>query len=301
MTDPVKQQDVPDTIPAPDAPATATAPTPTPTTDAPWLVALDVDGTIMLADGTITPAVASEVARLRDAGHEVMIATGRAASMTLPVVEQLQIAPEYLVCSNGAVTLRRDPNAPLGYTRAHVETFNPTGVLTAIYERLEGASFAVEDEHGHYRYVGDFPNASLGISSEQVEFEQLLDVEATRVVVLSFEHGQEEFLSIVEEIGLHKVSYNIGWTAWLDIAPDGVNKATGMERVREWLDMPRSRIIAVGDGRNDLELLEWAAVQGRGVAMGQAPDEVKAAANELTGRDDEDGLAATLATVARDG
>lgn len=263
----------------------------------PWLVALDIDGTIMLADGTITPAVAEQVSRLRDAGHEVMIATGRAVSMTLPVIKKLGISPEYLVCSNGAVTMRRDPSAPVGYTRAHLETFDPTSVLMAIRGRLEGASFAVEDEHGHYRYVGEFPNASLGISSEQVEFEQLLGLEATRVVVLSLDHDQEEFLGIVDEIGLHKVSYNIGWTAWLDIAPDGVNKATGMERVRAWLDMPRSRVIAVGDGRNDIELLEWASTVGRGVAMGQAPAEVKAAANELTGSDHEDGLASTLATV----
>lgn len=263
----------------------------------PWLVALDVDGTIMLQDGTITDAVAREVSRVRDAGHEVMIATGRAVSMTLPVIKKLGISPEYLVCSNGAVTMRRDPAAPIGYTRAHLETFNPSSVLTAIHERLEGASFAVEDEHGHYRYVGEFPNASLGISSEQVEFEQLLGLEATRVVVLSFEHDQEQFLGIVEEIGLHKVSYNIGWTAWLDIAPDGVNKATGMERVREWLDWPRSRVVAVGDGRNDIELLEWASTLGRGVAMGQAPDEVKAAANEQTASDHEDGLATALAEL----
>ncbi|WP_233245523.1 HAD family hydrolase [Salinibacterium hongtaonis] len=263
----------------------------------PWLVALDIDGTIMLQDGVITEAVSREVARARDLGHEVMLATGRAVSMTLPVAEKLGIQPEYLVCSNGAVTMRRDPEAPLGYTRAHVETFDPSVVLTALHERLAGASFALEDEHGHYRYVGEFPTASLGISSERVEFDELLGVEATRLVVLSLEHDQEEFLGIVEQIGLHKVSYNIGWTAWLDIAPDGVNKATGMERVREWLDAPQSRVMAVGDGRNDIEMLEWASVVGRGVAMGQAPDEVKAAANEVTATDHEDGLAAALATL----
>lgn len=263
----------------------------------PLLVALDIDGTIMLQDGEITDAVAREITRVREAGHEVMIATGRAVSMTLPVIEQLGISPEYVVCSNGAVTLRKDPDSPRGYTRAHLETFNPRHVLTTIHDRLGDASFAVEDEFGHYRYVGDFPTASLGISSEKVPFEQLLIDEATRVVVVSPEHDGDEFLSIIEGLGLHKVSYNIGWTAWLDIAPDGVNKATGMERVREWLDVPRSHVIAVGDGRNDIELLEWAAISGRGVAMGQGPDEVKAVANEITGSDREDGLATTLASL----
>ena len=79
---------------------------------------------------------------------------------------------------------------------------------------------------------------------------------------------EEEFLRIVDEIGLSQVSYAIGWTAWLDIAPKGVNKATALERVREWLGLERSQMVAVGDGRNDVDMLGWAAAGGRGVAMG---------------------------------
>ena len=99
-------------------------------------------------------------------------------------------------------------------------------------------------------------------------------------------------------MGLHRVSYNVGWTAWLDIAPDGVNKATALERVRALHGVPRSRVMAVGDGRNDIDMLEWASVEGRGVAMGQAPDEVRAAANEVTGSDLQDGAAMALATLS---
>jgi hydroxymethylpyrimidine pyrophosphatase-like HAD family hydrolase len=114
-------------------------------------------------------------------------------------------------------------------------------------------------------------------------------------VVISPEHAIEDFLSVVERMGLHKVSYNVGWTAWLDIAPDGVNKSTALERVRELLGIPRSRVLAMGDGRNDIDMLEWASVEGRGVAMGQAPDEVLAVANEVTGTDIDDGAATVLA------
>ena len=107
-------------------------------------------------------------------------------------------------------------------------------------------------------------------------------------------HAIEDFLSVVERMGLHKVSYNVGWTAWLDIAPDGVNKATALERVRELLDIPLSRVLAIGDGRNDIDMLEWAAAEGRAVAMGQAPDEVRAVATEVTATDLDDGVAAVL-------
>ena len=261
-----------------------------------WLIALDIDGTVLREDGVMNEPVIAAVQKVRDAGHEVMLATGRSVAMTLPILERLSITPEYVVCSNGAITLRRDPDAPSGYVRDHVETFNPSEVLTTIRANLETADYAVEDEDGLYRFTGHFPDGTLGAASEKVPFEELLTAHATRVVVISPGHKIEDFLSVVERMGLHKVSYNVGWTAWLDIAPDGVNKSTALERVRNLLDIPRSRVMAVGDGRNDIDMLEWASVEGRGVSMGQAPDEVIAASNERTASDLDDGVATLLDT-----
>jgi 5-amino-6-(5-phospho-D-ribitylamino)uracil phosphatase len=114
--------------------------------------------------------------------------------------------------------------------------------------------------------------------------------------VISPGHAMDEFLAVVELMGLHKVTYNVGWTAWLDIAPDGVNKSTALERVRQALGIAGERVMAVGDGRNDIEMLAWAvSIGGRGVAMGQAPEEVLSAASEVTERDTADGLALALA------
>ena len=262
----------------------------------PWLIALDIDGTLLREDGTVSDEVILQVQRMRDLGHEVMLATGRSVSMTLPVLDRFDIAPHYVVCSNGAITLKRDADAPTGYARIAVDSFDPSEVLTTIRESLEDASYAVEDENGFYRYTGFFPDSTLGASSQKVAFEELLKHEATRVVVISPEHAIEDFLSIVERMGLHKVTYNVGWTAWLDIAPDGVNKATALERVREWHGIPRSRVLAVGDGRNDIDMLHWASAEGRGVAMGQAPREVLAAANEVTASDLDDGIAVLFAS-----
>jgi HAD superfamily hydrolase (TIGR01484 family) len=260
-----------------------------------WLIALDVDGTVLQEDGTLTEATRTAIASVRDQGHEVMLATGRSVSMTLPVLDQLGIAPRYVVCANGAVVLRRDPEAPVGYARDHVETFDPTEVLTTIRAHLGDASFAVEDAEAVFRYTGHFPDGALAVSSRKVEFDELLGVAATRVVVISPGHAIEDFLAVVERMGLHKVTYNVGWTAWLDIAPDGVNKATGLERVRAALGVPASRVLTAGDGRNDIDMLEWTAAGGGvGVAMGQAPPEVASVATEVTGTDLDDGLADAL-------
>ena len=259
----------------------------------PWLVALDIDGTILHEDESIDERVADAVRACRERGHEVTLATGRSWATTAPVLERLGLEPEYVVCANGAITMRRDDAASGGYVREHVETFDPTRVLERIRAFLPSGRFMVELADGFRLYTEGMSDWNLD-EAREVEFDELLDQRATRVVVISPDHELEEFLEIVEEMGLHHVSYSIGWTAWLDIAPDGVSKATALERVRGWLDLPLERVIAVGDGRNDIDMFTWAGAAGRAVAMGQAPAEVRAAANETTDDIDHAGLAAVL-------
>jgi 5-amino-6-(5-phospho-D-ribitylamino)uracil phosphatase len=268
--------------------------------NAAWLVVLDVDGTTLQEDGSTSDAVIEQVHRLESAGHQVMLATGRSPGTTIPVLGQLGITPRFVVCSNGAITLHRDAKALHGYRREWVELFDPTDALRSIHAHLGNARFAVEDEHGRYRYTAPFPNSAIGLDSERVElveFDELLNRSVTRVVVISPNHDVEDFLAVVRNMGLHRVSYAIGRTAWLDIAGEGVNKATAMERVRVELGISRERVMAVADGRNDVELLSWASESGRGAAMGQSPADVIEVANELTGTVYEDGLAKVLATL----
>ena len=260
------------------------------------LVALDVDGTLMHADETISTAVVDAVARARADGHELMLATGRSWETAWPVMQRAGLDSEYAVCANGALTMRRDASEPSGYRREHVETFDASEVLATVRPELPHGRFMVEDATGFRRYTERIDDWELS-RSEQVPFERLAEVPATRVVVVSPRHDEEEFFEIVERMGLHKVSYSIGWTAWLDISPHGVNKATAMERVRGLLDVDRADVVAVGDGRNDIDLLRWASALGRGVAMGHAPDDVKDAAGEVTGTIDEDGVARLLETL----
>lgn len=269
-------------------------PAPRPTDAAePWLVALDVDGTILHEDESIDERVADAILAARERGHEVTLATGRSWSTTASVLERLGLTPEYVVCANGAITMRRDDGASGGYSRAHVETFDPTAVLERIRTFLPGGRFMVELPDGYRLFTRGMTDWNLE-NAHEVSFEELLDQRATRVVVVSPDHELEDFLQVVEDMGLHQVSYAIGWTAWLDIAPDGVSKATALERVRGWLDLPLDRVLAVGDGRNDIEMFSWAGAAGRSVAMGQAPAEVRSAAAETAADIDHAGLAAVL-------
>jgi Cof subfamily protein (haloacid dehalogenase superfamily) len=262
-----------------------------------WLVALDIDGTLLTHRGDVHPEVVTAVRDTAERGHEVMLATGRSWAETRSVLRDLSVWPEFVVCSNGAVLMKRDALASDGYVRHQVKTFHPEQVLNLIRYHLPAGCYAVEDEQGDYYFTEPLPGVDPNSMHYQVPFERLLSLRATRVVVVSPDHDAEEFLKVVERIGLQRVSYAIGWAAWLDIAPEGVSKASALEGVREALEVPRSRLFAVGDGDNDIQMLAWAGEMGRGVAMGNASDDVKGYATEITGTVDENGLVSALLTL----
>ena len=260
-----------------------------------WLIALDVDGTLVHDDGFLSERVAAEVKRVRALGHHVIVSTGRSATQTVPVLHQLEITDGLSVCSNGAVTVRVQPDEPRGYVPHEVVTFNPREILTQLINKLPDAHFAVENIDGTYKFHRPFPRYALGTENFETPLEELMEEPVSRVVVLSPQHGADEFADIVSSIGLHSVTYAIGYTAWLDISPEGISKASALEKVRTQLGVPAHQVIACGDGRNDISMLEWArAGGGYGFAMGQGPDEVKEAATAVVASVEDDGVAEVL-------
>jgi Cof subfamily protein (haloacid dehalogenase superfamily) len=261
----------------------------------PWLIAIDIDGTLVHDDGYLAPEVIREVVRVRELGHHVVVATGRAAANAIPVVQDVGIEEGHVVCSNGAVTIEINQEDGRGYIVREVIGFDPGPVLSQLIEKLPEAHFAVEDVDGTYRFHKPFPSYALGAENIETPLDQLMHGEVSRVVVLSPEQNVNDFLEIVESVGLHSVSYAIGYTAWLDISPQGVTKASALEQRRKALDIPRNRVITIGDGRNDISMFEWAN-EGGGLsfAMGQGPDEVKQAAQIVTAAVEEHGVAKVL-------
>ncbi len=258
------------------------------------MIALDVDGTLVNHDGHMSDPVREAARAVVAAGHHVMIATGRSLNATLPIIEHIGIENGYAVCCNGGVTLRLDSGLADGYEIIHKATFDPGPALRALRKQLPTAKYALEDEDGNFLSTERFQDASFGVEAIGVDFQTMLEATAVRVVVFSAENTPEEFDAAIRHIGLAGVTYSVGWTAWLDIAADGVTKASALERLRGRLDIGTHRTVALGDGRNDIEMLTWA---GRGVAMGQAPVEVIAAADEITKSVFEDGAAHVLRSL----
>ncbi|MGN7704438.1 MULTISPECIES: HAD family hydrolase [Cellulosimicrobium] len=260
----------------------------------PLLVALDIDGTLMSYDQELSDDVRDAVADLRAAGHHVVLASGRSLIAMTPVAEILGIDRGWVVASNGAVTARLDPDEPDGYVLEDVVTFDPGPALRLLREHLPDARYAVEDVGVGFRMNELFPDGELDGVHRVVDFDELWSGEVTRVIVRAPGSTSEQFHELVERLGLDDVTYAVGWTAWMDIAPLGVTKATGLELVRRTLHVQPHRTVAVGDGRNDVDMLRWAA---HGVAMGHADAVVQAAADEVTGSIEDDGAAHLLRSL----
>ncbi len=261
------------------------------------LIALDIDGTVVLEDQSLSPGIVEAVEHAHRAGHEVMLATGRSWEGTRGILRVLGLSPEYVVCSNGAVVLRRlggDLAEEHQYERFHVETFDATEVLTLLGTHLPHAQYMVELADGRRLYTEPLDDWNLA-GAKRVPFQELSAQPVCRVVAVSRNDSQEEFSRIVESVGLHQVMYWIGWSSWLDVAPQGVDKGTGLEIVRQQLGVDPEHVLVMGDGPNDVGMFEWALSHGgRAVAMEQGSQAVRDAAGETTTSVYDGGVAAVL-------
>jgi len=258
------------------------------------LVALDVDGTTINHAGELSPVVRDAVRQVAAKGHHVVIATGRSIVATTDILDALGIEHGYAVCSNGAVSLELDPSEDKGYRVIEAVTFDAAPALNLLHAEWPEAVVAVEELGVGFKLSAPFPDGELTGELTVVPWEELVAEPVTRVTFRAPNGTAEDFLALTERIGLHGVNYAVGFTAWLDLNPEGVSKGSALEILRRRLGIDPRHTVAVGDQRNDLEMLRWAA---RGVAMGQAPDEVKEVADEVTGTVDEDGLVPVLRSL----
>ena len=251
------------------------------------LLALDVDGTLVDWDNVMTPTLREAVRDVAAQGVHVVLSTGRSVPGVIDAADKLGFDDGIAVASNGAVTFSYHPVEVLTTV-----TFDARETVKLLLDHVPDAAVAVEEIGRGYRINKPFPDGEITGEMILQTVEELVAEPVTRVIIRSPDQSAEEFIELAERLGLHGTNYFVGYTAWLDLAPSGVTKASGLESVASRLGVARSKVLAVGDGRNDLEMLRWA---GRGVAMGNAPVEVQDAADGVTETVEHDGVVMELA------
>ena len=264
----------------------------------PKLVALDIDGTLLKwveGVGTtyeqISPPVYDAVHRALDAGVHVVLASGRSPHGMTNVADLLDLHGDegeqlWVVASNGAVVFRYPP-----IDVVHEVTFDAAPAVRAVLQEHPSALVAVEERGVGYRVNRPFPPGELSGEFTIADVADLVAVPVSRVIIRDPDATADDFVALGARLGLQGTDYVVGWTAWLDLAPVGVSKASGLEYVARELGVDAPDVLAIGDGRNDIEMLQWA---GRGVAMGQSIDEVQESADAVTGSVHDEGAAQEL-------
>jgi HAD superfamily hydrolase (TIGR01484 family) len=262
----------------------------------PKLVALDIDGTLLKwveGSGTtheeIAPRVHAAVRRAVAAGAHVVLSSGRSPHGMTRIADLLDLGnaePVWIVASNGAVVFRYPPLEVV-----HEETFDARAAVAAVLAEHPHALVAVEERGVGYRVNRHFPDGELSGDMIITDVHDIVAGPVSRVIIRDPRATADDFIALAATLGLHGTDYVVGWTAWMDLSPVGVSKASGLAYVADELGVAAEDTLAIGDGRNDLEMLAWA---GRGVAMGQAVQEVLDAADAVTGTVYDDGAAEEL-------
>jgi hydroxymethylpyrimidine pyrophosphatase-like HAD family hydrolase len=206
-----------------------------------------------------------------------------------PILAELELTAGVTICSNGAVWV---DSASCMVMRQ--EVFDPVGPVELLTELLPGAVFTAEEVgfgHRTTRTVATLPH--FGGVTRVVD---LIELVATPTTGLSVHWPERTYADLAAAMagvtiaGVH-CSVDVDGRAWMMLTSAGVTKGSALEQLRVALGVDSTDTLAVGDGTNDVEMLRWA---GLGVAMGQAPAVVRAAADEVCGPVHSDGLAALL-------
>jgi HAD superfamily hydrolase (TIGR01484 family) len=261
------------------------------------LVATDLDGTLLRDDKTISPRTAATLRRLTARGVHFVLVTGRPVRWLSNVYAQLDLAVP-AICANGAVVyepdadeiLRTDPLAP-----ERLEE-----VCQRLRAEIPGVRFAVEiadsREMRHeqsYAFRGEPDPAVRMLDSP----DELYAAPAVKLLVRGEDpaDGRPDTGTFAARVaacvtGLAEATHSTD-AGLVEISAAGITKAAGLAWLSERLGVRAQDVVAFGDMPNDLPMLAWA---GRSVAVANAHATVRAAADDIAGSNEHDGVAAYL-------
>ena len=268
----------------------------------PYLIALDVDGTLLDSQGRLRDRVRDAVRAAVAAGHHVVLATGRRWVASRPFAQVLGLKDPCIV-HNGAVAVDPVTDRPV-WKQPLPEGFARQAILKA---RELGVSLFFHDlDHPHgdrmlYEPGARLPRASWffeagRLTQEVPDLMEWLGVGAVRVLVRDRQEGAEAFRRWVTDTWGDAVRVLAGTDLEpgiyaVEVSDGPVCKGWAVQRLAAHLDIPVERVVAIGDWDNDIEMLQFAGI---GVAMANGSPAALAAASRVTVSNDEDGVAVVI-------
>lgn len=256
------------------------------------LIAVDLDGTLVRGDQTVSPHTLDVMARAQTLGVKVVVASGRPTYGTAPVADALRLADfgGYVMSYNGGEIYDWRTKKPL-----HAQTLDQD-VIPYLYMYAQqhglpimtyiGAEVVTEVPDNEYiRYTAMRNRMTI---RQVPNFLESVQEPVGKCMIV----GDPTLLQPMEADLAQRLQGRAGAFRsepfFLEIVPKDVDKAYGLDVLLGKLGMGREELLAFGDGYNDISMLQMA---GMGVAMGNAEEEIKKAADFVTRSNEDDGVA----------
>lgn len=258
------------------------------------LIVLDLDGTLLTDEKKISEKTKRTLLKAKEAGHQVMIATGRPFRSSSMYYNELMLTTP-IVNFNGALVHHpknkswQMMHSPMDIRVVHdvVDSVDKYQYQNLIAEVMDDVYIHTEDQTFMDIFNMGDPNVLIG------NLRGNLNDDPTSLLIHATEENVPGIRQHLEDVHAELIDHR-RWGApfhIIEIVRKGLNKAVGISHVAKDLGIPRDRIIAFGDEDNDLEMIDYAGI---GVAMSNGIDQLKNIANEVTLSNNEDGIARFL-------
>ena len=258
-------------------------------------IATDLDGTLLRSDGTVSARTRAAVIGAEDSGLRFVIATGRPPRWIAPIVEQLGDRG-LVICANGAAVY--DPAEHRLVSCVELKAEVVLSLVDEIQEAFpdallgceQGFEFSLDEsfKQKNQGLVGSWKLEGLRVGP----IRSFLDRDVLKLIVRlpspAAPGTADALQAVVGDRAL--VTHSID-ESFLELSHPSVHKAAAIEQLLSESGIAASQVVAFGDMPNDLEMIRWA---GHGVAVANADPLLKAAADEVTASNDEDGVAVVI-------
>jgi Cof subfamily protein (haloacid dehalogenase superfamily) len=253
------------------------------------LVITDVDGTLVTTEKALRPSAVAAVRKLHDAGIGFTICSSRPPFGLCMMRDALQITLPFGGYNGGSIvepdlTVIEEATIPPATARRAVDIFRANGIDCWVFV---GNEWVITNRNGdhvdHEIHTIDVPPTVVA------EFEDKHFGAVGKIVGASNNHDLVARVETIMQDALGHAAHAARSQAYyLDVIAPGISKGRIVEVLADRLGLARDEIAVLGDMGNDLEMF---AAAGFPIAMGNAPDHVKARAKGTTGTNDEDGWA----------